>query len=137
MAYGLKQIPSIDLKPSTSLGVKLPFAANNVFTPVYTTTEQTKYNLINFLLTDRNERVFNPNFGAGLRSRLFDSITNSTLDEIKMSLTSQIEAYFTYIQVTDLNLVADADRSSVTINISYRLVNLNQSDTAVINIQNA
>jgi phage baseplate assembly protein W len=137
MAYGLKKIPSIDLRPSTSLGVKLPFAANNVFTPVYTTAEQTKYNLINFLLTDRNERIFNPNFGAGLRSRLFDSITNSTLDEIKMSLTSQIEAYFTTIQVTDLNLVADVNRSSVTINISYRLVNLNQNDTAVINIQNS
>jgi hypothetical protein len=54
-----------------------------------------------------------------------------------MSLTSQIEAYFTSIQITDLELVGDIDRSSVTINISYRLVNLNQNDTVVINIQNA
>jgi len=137
MAYGLKKIPSIDLRPSTSLGVKLPFAANNVFTPVYTTAEQTKYNLINFLLTDRNERVFNPTFGAGLRSRLFDPITNSTLDEIKLSLISQIESYFINIRVIELSLVADVNRSSVTITISYRLLNLNQNDTAVINIQNA
>jgi phage baseplate assembly protein W len=136
MAYGLTKIATIDLKPSTSLGVKLPFSATNVFTPVYTTSEQTKYNLINYLLTDRGERVFNPNFGAGLRSRLFDPITNSSLDDIKLSLTSQIESYFPNIQILDILLLADVDRSSVTITISYRLKNNNQIDTAIINIQN-
>jgi phage baseplate assembly protein W len=136
MAYGLVNIPSIDFKPSTALGVKIPFAANNVFTSVYTSQEQTKYNIINFLLTDRGERPFNPNFGAGLRSRLFESITTSTLDEIKMSITSQIEAFFPNVLVTELSLVGDPDRSYITITLSYTLKNTNQTDSAVINIQN-
>lgn len=134
--YGLKKIPVLDLKPSVSLGVKLPFSAPNVFTPVYTSKEQTKYNLINFMLTDRGERQFNVNFGAGLRSRLFEQITNTTLEEIKLSLTSQIEAYFNNIQVGEIAINSDPDRSYIDIIISYRILNINESDQAVIQIQN-
>ena len=39
MAYGLKQISPLDLKPSTAIGVKLPFDAENVFSSVYTTKD--------------------------------------------------------------------------------------------------
>lgn len=134
--YGLKKILVLDLKPSVSLGVKLPFSAPNVFTPVYTSKEQTKYNLINFMLTDRGERQFNVNFGAGLRSRLFEQITNTTLEEIKLSLTSQIEAYFNNIQVGEIAINSDPDRSYIDIIISYRILNINESDQAVIQIQN-
>jgi phage baseplate assembly protein W len=137
MAYGLAKIPALDFKPSTSLGVKIPFAAPNVFTPVYTSREQTKYNLINFLLTDTNERPFNPNFGAGLRRMLFDPITNYSLEELKLSLTNKLEAYFTNITVTELSLVSNPDTYEVTITVSYVLNNNNQQDTAVINIQNS
>lgn len=137
MAYGLVKIPALDFKPSTSLGVKIPFAAPNVFTPVYTSREQTKYNLINFLLTDTNERPFNPNFGAGLRRMLFDPITNYSLEELKLSLTNKLEAYFTNITVTELSLVSNPDTYEVTITVSYVLNNNNQQDTAVINIQNS
>ena len=47
MAYGLKKISPLDLKPSTAIGVKLPFDADNVFSSVYTTKDQIKYNIIN------------------------------------------------------------------------------------------
>ena len=60
MAYGLKKISPLDLRTSTAIGVNIPFSAQNVFTSVYTTKEQTKYNLINFLLTDKGERPFSP-----------------------------------------------------------------------------
>ena len=112
------------------------FRSDSVFTSVFTSQEQTKYNLINFLLTDRGERPFNPNFGAGLRSRLFESITTSTLDEIKMSITNQIEAFFPNVNVTELSLNGDPDRSFITLTLSYTLKNTNQTDSAVITIQN-
>ena len=83
MAYGLKQISPLDLKPSTAIGVKIPFDAENVFSSVYTTKDQIKYNIINFLLTDPRERVFNPTFVAGLRARLFEQIDQASFEEIK------------------------------------------------------
>lgn len=136
MAYGLKQIPVVDFKPSTALGVAIPFQANNVFTSVYTTAEQTKYNMINFMLTDRRERPFNPNFGAGLRSRLFEQITQDDIDSLKQTVSNQIEAYFPNVQVSSLNIEANPDDHTITITMTYFLKNLRTSDSLVLRIQN-
>ena len=136
MAYGLAKIPVLDFKPSTSLGVKIPFSAPNAFTPVYTTMEQTKYNLINFLLTDTGERPFNPNFGAGLRKMLFDPIISESLDALKSSISNKIQVYFPNISVTELSFFSDPDTNSIIITLSYILLGTNQQDTATINIQN-
>ena len=105
MAYGLKQISPLDLKPSTAIGVKIPFDAENVFSSVYTTKEQLKYNIINYLLTDPRERVFNPTFGAGLRARLFEQIDQLTFDDIKQSIMTQMENQFPQVEVTTLDIV--------------------------------
>jgi phage baseplate assembly protein W len=136
MAYGLKQIPIVDLKPSTALGVALPFQAKNVFTSVYSTAEQTKYNMINFMLTDRRERPFNPNFGAGLRSRLFEQITQDDLDNLKQTITNQIESYFPNVQVNKLDVIGNPDDNSISVTMSYSLKNIKVSDNLVIKIQN-
>ena len=104
MAYNLRQISQDDLRPSQAIGVKIPFSAPIAFASVYSTKEQTKYNLINFLLTDRRERPFNPTFGAGLRSRLFEQIAQSSLEDIKQSLISQIENNFPNVSISDLNV---------------------------------
>jgi len=136
MAYGLVKIPVIDFKPSTSLGVKIPFSAPNAFTPVYTSTEQIKYNLINFLLTDTGERPFNPNFGAGLRKMVFNQITNDSLISLKSNISNKIQAYFPNISVTQLNFLGDPDNNIITITLNYVLLGTNQTDLATISIQN-
>jgi len=136
MAYGLKQIPVVDLKPSTAVGVAIPFSAPNVFTPVYTTAEQTKYNMINFMLTDRRERPFNPNFGAGLRSRLFEQITQDDLDSLKQTISNQIESYFPNVLVNSLSIVGSPDDNSITITMTYSLKNIRTTDSLVLKIQN-
>jgi phage baseplate assembly protein W len=137
MAYNLKQISPLDLKPSTAIGVKLPFQAANVFTSVYTTKEQIKYNLINFLLTDRNERPFNPNFGAGLRSYLFEQITNDSLDSLEASIRSKIEDNFPTVSIETLTVTEDPNYSSINIRFSYTLINSNENDSVIITIQNS
>jgi phage baseplate assembly protein W len=137
MAYNLVQIPIVDLKPSTALGVALPFSAPNAFTSVYTTLEQTKFNIINFMLTDRRERPFNPNFGAGLRSKLFEQITESDLDSLKTTISNQIESYFPNVLVDSLSILGNPDDNSISISLTYSLKNIKSSDSLVLKIQNA
>lgn len=136
MAYGLKQISPLDLKPSTGIGVKIPFNAENVFQSVYTTKEQLKYNIINYLLTDPRERVFNPTFGAGLRARLFEQIDQVTFDEIKQSIRTQMENQFPQVEVTTLDIVPSPDYNSINIKFSYRLLRSNENDSVILTIQN-
>lgn len=137
MAYNLVQIPIADLRPSTALGVAIPFSAPNVFTSVYTTLEQTKYNIINFMLTDTRERPFNPNFGAGLRSRLFEQITETDLDSLKVTISNQIESYFPNVLVNSLNIQGNPDDNSISVELTYSLRNIKSTDSLVLKIQNA
>ena len=136
MAYGLMQISPLDLRPSTGVGVKVPFDASTAFASVYTTKEQTKYNLINFLLTDRRERPFNPTFGAGLRSRLFEQITEVSMDDLKQSIISQVEANFQNVKISKIDISGDPAINSINIKFSYRLINTSDTDAVSIQIQN-
>jgi phage baseplate assembly protein W len=136
MAYGLKKISVVDLKPSTGVGVSLPFSSTNVFQTVYTTKDQTKYNLINFLLTDPRERPFNPNFGAGLRARLFEQIDIDTFDDIQQSLKTQIENNFPNVQIVNLDVTGQPDYNIINIKFSYRLLRSNENDSVTLTIQN-
>jgi hypothetical protein len=136
MAYGLKKISPLDLKPSTAIGVKIPFSAQNVFTSVYTTKEQTKYNLINFLLTDKRETPMIPTFGAGLRSYLFEQITEDSIIRLENYIQSSIESNFTNVQIEELFITPDENNSSIIINFSYLLKNSRENDSVIIKIDN-
>jgi hypothetical protein len=135
MAYGLKKISPLDIRPSTAIGVKIPFSAKNVFTSVYTTKEQTKYNLINFLLTDTRETPLVPNFGAGLRSQLFEQITDDSMDRLEAYIRSSVEANFPNVIISRLDVEPEEDKSYMVINFSYVLRNSDQEDEITIKIE--
>ena len=134
MAYNLRNINVLDLRPSTGVGVALPFDAPGVFRTVYTTKEQLKYNIINFLLTDKRERVFNPNFGANIRSKLFEQITQETTDDLDGIIRSGIAQYFPNVVIVDLTFGGDPDRNLLTIQFSYTIANTGESDNIILSL---
>lgn len=134
MAYNLRNINVLDLRPSTGIGVALPFSNPAVFETVYTTREQLKYNLINFLLTNKRERIFNPSFGADIRSKLFDQITQITTDDLDTQIRSGIEQYFPNVVITDLIISSDPNQNLITIQFSYTINNTGESDNVILSI---
>ena len=134
MAYNIRNINVLDLRPSTGIGVSLPFNNPAVFQTVYNTREQIKYNLINFLLTDPRERIFNPSFGAGLRNSLFEQITAETTDNLDVLIRTGVESYFPNVVVTALTFGADPNNNTLTINFSYTIRNTRESDNIILSI---
>jgi phage baseplate assembly protein W len=134
MAYNLKQINVLDLRPSIGVGVALPFNTPAVFQTVYTTKEQLKYNIINFLLTNRRERVFNPNFGANIRNTVFDQISKETLDSLDAQIRAGMGQYFTNVIITSLTFGGDPDQNLLTIQFSYIISNTGESDNITISL---
>ena len=134
MAYNLKQINVLDLRPSTGIGVALPFNTPAVFQTVYTTKEQLKYNIINFLLTDKRERVFNPSFGAGIREKVFEQITTDTIDALDNQIRSGIQQYFPNVVITNLTFGGNPDQNLLTIQFSYTIKNTGESDNVIISL---
>lgn len=136
MAYNLRNINILDLRPSTGVGVALPFSSPSVFKTVYTTKEQIKYNIINFLLTDNRERIFNPTFGAGLRSRMFEQITSESTQDLKSLIQSGLQSNFPNIKIEQLDISSNPDINLVSVNFTYRLLANNEQDTITLNVQN-
>ena len=136
MAYQIKNINPLDLQPSTGIGVSLPFSSKSVFNTVYTTQEQLKYNIINYLLTDRRERVFNVNFGAGLRTLLFENISTDSILNIETSVRSGLESNFPNININQLYITSQPDNNQINIYFTYSIVNTGIVDEVNINLQN-
>ena len=55
-----------DITNDIAIGISYPFD-NRVFNSTYTTKDQLRSNLINFLLTNKGEKLFDPNFGTDLK----------------------------------------------------------------------
>lgn len=107
----------IDTNNNKAVGVKLPFNSKGVFGLNYTTQEQVKTNLTNFMLTNPGERVFNVNYGAGLRDLVFNPQGDTT--EIESRITDRIKAYFPQITLENLSFAKDLNAPYLYITLKY------------------
>lgn len=137
MAFGARRIFPIDLKTGTAIGVALPFNAPAVFNSTYTTAEAIKNNMINFFLTNSDERYLNPDFGAGLRSFIFEQITTGNLDYLKEDLQQRLNNQFTNIQIIELNVYttpSNTDNNTILIALKYSIVGTGITDDLQITL---
>lgn len=132
MAFGAKRIYPIDTKPGTGVGVVIPFNAPGVFKITYTTKEATKSNLINFFLTNKNERYLNPNFGGNLRAFVFQQIAENNLDGIKEDIQNQLGLYFPQVIVESLNINSYPEINQINIILKYNIADTGITDLVEI-----
>ena len=67
-----RNISPLDIDKNVTIGVAFPLDDTNMFKGTRTVKEQVKSNLLNVLLTEKGERVNEPNFGVGLKYYLFE-----------------------------------------------------------------
>ena len=135
MAFGAKRIYPIDLNARKAVGISLPFNANAVFKPTYTTKDAIRNNLINLLLTGQGERIFSPNLGAGIQKFVFEQSNQNSVAEIQNYIESVITKYFPNIQAV-VELAASSDYNTFFITITYSIVDTGINDTIQLNINN-
>ena len=128
MAFGARQIAPIDTKPGTGVGVSIPFNAPGVFTTTYTTQKATQSNLINFFLTNKDERYLNPTFGGDLRAFIFEQIAEDNIEGLQEDLNAQVAVYFPNIQVKELNVLSNPDTNAISIEMTYNILSTGITD---------
>ena len=124
------RIYPIDTLPSVAVGLRLPFDGVGVFGQNYTTQDQMKSNIINYMLTSPGERVFNPDFGAGIRDLLFSQ--ENDLEAIDDTLRTGISNQFPQISIVSLSVVAGADPHTINITLKYSFNNTPNQITVTI-----
>tara|TARA_B100000925_G_C21798737_1_gene383671 strand:- start:199 stop:606 length:408 start_codon:yes stop_codon:yes gene_type:complete len=133
MAFGAQQIFPIDFDKSAAVGVDIPFSAPGVFKPNYTTAAAIKNNLINYFLTNPGERPLNPTFGGGLRAFIFQQITTDNLDFLEERIASDLSKFFPNVRIGNLEILRQEDTNTITVSLTYSVVNTNINDTLQIN----
>jgi phage baseplate assembly protein W len=118
------RVNPLDLQGNIAIGVSLPFnGPSGPFNSTYSTKDQIKSNLINLLLTNKGERVMNPEFGADLGTVLFEGITDDTKETIKSLISTNVSIFVPEVQLTEI-LVEDApqyNNNSVSVTVKYKM----------------
>jgi phage baseplate assembly protein W len=136
MAYIVRNVDILDLKPSTGVGVSIPFNGPTGLNTTYTTQDAIKSNLLNFILTGKRERIMNPGFGSGLRDVIFEQLTPEVIDTIEDIIVNGVDLYFPQITIGTLNVNLDPETQTVSIYLSYSVDNTNITDELQINLNN-
>ena len=132
MAFGAQQISPIDFNKSAAVGVDIPFSAPGVFRSNFTTAKAIKNNLINYFLTNPGERPLNPSFGGGLREFIFEQITDNNLDFLQEQIQEDLNLFFPSVKVGNLEVLKQEDTNTITVELTYNVINTNISDTLEI-----
>ena len=132
MAFGVRRVFPNDLRPAVGVGIDLPFSGEGVFTPNFQTQQAIKNNLINYFLTNPGERPLNPSFGGGLRAFIFQQITTDNLDFLEERIQQDLNIFFPNVAVGNLEILRQEDLNTITVSLTYNVINTNISDTLEI-----
>jgi len=126
------RINPLDTVDKVGVGVKLPFNRNNIFTQDFTTKDHVKSKLINLLLTDPGERIFQPLFGVGLKRLLFEQEIDS--ETLRERVNNQSQIYIPEISVDNIQVKPDGNYVYLTVN--YTLLFNNENDGITLSFTN-
>ena len=150
-----KLINPIDLEESKAIGVLLPFGGNTttdsgfsnsptnattgiaggtkpgtrgstLFRSSYLTKDQVISNVRNLILTNRGERVMNPNFGTDIYNLLFEQNMESLDEVIRDSIQDAFDAYMPLCKIEDIVITQKENKIHIMLGFSVKEYNINE-----------
>ena len=131
MAYRIPNKNPIDIGSRVAIGVSIPFNADPVFNQTYTTNDQIKSNIINYVLTNKGERPLNPDFGLNLQEKVFETISPVSTNSLQSFITQGITTNFPMLSNVIVTVTPQHDINSLNISIKYTYLGNNNT----INLQ--
>lgn len=128
-----KRINPLDINRNVTIGVAFPLDEVNMFKGTQTIKEQVKSNLINLLLTEKGERVNEPNFGVGLKKILFEQNINK--EELEEKISFQINFYIPEITLISADAGSINDENKIYLTISYKFNSDGSTDALTTTFQ--
>ena len=126
------RVNPLDLQGNIAIGVSLPFNGPVAFNSTYSTSDQIKSNLINLLLTNKGERIMNPQFGADLKTVLFEGITDDTSDIITRLIKENVAIFVPEVTIINVNIVKQIDQNTISVTVQYRINISGQADQITV-----
>ena len=135
MAYEAKRINPIDLEKRRAVGITVPLSGKAVFNSSYETKDAIKSNLINFILTGKGERYFNPAFGSGIRNLIFANINRDNLTSLELLIREELLTYFPNLNIKELTLTSAVDDNTILFSLKFNIRDTETEDEITINFE--
>jgi len=120
----------VDNDTNVKVGIDLPIRRGDnldgFFASTSTTIEAVKNNIRNLLQTEEGERFFQPNLGIGLRTVLFEHITDESLISIQNTILDKMELWLPFVEVRDIQVLSrdnttDIGTNEIRIKIDFNI----------------
>lgn len=131
MSYLIQNINPSDIQSDLGIGISIPFDGNTGFNITYNSKDAIRYNLLNYILTNRRERIMNPNIGSNIREQIFEQIENNTIENIESIINEGIKSNFPQIKLNELTVYDE--NNTINIYIKYSIINTNIEDDIQVN----
>lgn len=97
---------------------------NDGFSLLQTLQEVAIQNVKMILYTEPGERIWDLDFGVGIKKYLFEQNTSYTRNQIKQRISNQISKYLPYINVLNLEVLAVDDNNETVETSNFLRVKL-------------
>lgn len=97
-----------------------------------TNSDAVKQSIRNLLLTDKGERLFQPNLGGNIRAMLFENITPQTFITMEDHIRDVLVAHEPRAEVIDVVISDTSDEHEVQIKIVFRIINIQEPITLTV-----
>jgi len=89
----------------------------------YTNEAAVNRSIRNLLLTDRGERLYQPDIGSDIRQLLFEPMIASTRDLIRKFVQNTIASYEPRAKVLSVEVLAYEDKNAYAVTVTYMIIN--------------
>lgn len=93
---------------------------------VFKDEDSIKESIRNLLLTDRGERLMQPNIGGNIRAMLFENITPGNLTLIEDQVRTTLDLHEPRAEIIDVSVSAIDEQNVVRIRIQFYILNNQQ-----------
>ena len=94
-----------------------------------------RFNVKNVILTNPGERIMLPDFGVGIKEKLFELSSFEMLERIQIDIREQMSFYVRYVDILDLSIDL-IDEQSILIRLTYEIDFVEILDSIEIEVSN-
>tara|TARA_B100000073_G_scaffold311850_1_gene285210 strand:- start:2051 stop:2485 length:435 start_codon:yes stop_codon:yes gene_type:complete len=115
-----------DRNKNISIGLELPLRKSNSSRGWFETSDTTltavKNNVQALLLTQKGERLMQPNLGLNLRKYLFEQMTADTIIQIENDIVDAFQYWLPFVDLKDLKVIeSKSNNNGIDISVTFNI----------------
>lgn len=93
-----------------------------------------KESIKNIVLTNKGERLFQPDFGCNINASLFENIDANTVIILKDNIQKAISTYEPRCTVRSVEIIADQDTNNIQATVLFSVINTSNTSSLTIDL---